>query len=441
MGVLDRLFGDSGETESTQVGTETEGGTRSRTGTTTDTGTTKVGKIGSQITGGTSAQEGRKESTGQVTKGGTATQNQQQQNRGQTTDYTSDTGREDRTGSRVGQEQQSGNLERLLAEFSQRQETGKESGTQVGTNVVDSLAQTGTVVENLDEASRDALANLLQQFSGEGGALNNFVGILQDRVGASQQRIASQNANILAAAERQGTRDIGASRTRLAAAAGGSTRNSLVEASAAELENDLRTNLAGLEAQLDQQARAEEREEIEQVLRGFGTQGTVAQQVGSTLAQGRQVAQENRFAQETGHQTLESLVESLTSSQDTSQTRENALNTLSSLSQEQLLDTIQQARQTDRRGTTDNVLFGETTQQEQSVEAQFLSELSNMLSQNEQRSVTDEEIMEVVDRISTDTSDEAFLTERAAVADTTSKNKDDFNFKDVIGFVSDLGRQ
>ena len=339
--------------------------------------------------------------------------NQRQQNLGKTQQTDVTHGEERREGTRTNQQEQSGTIDRLLNSFAETQQQHSQKGSQKSTNLVDTLGKSSTVVENLDAAARDSLANLLQRFSGEDSALQSFVDLLGDRVGASQSRIAAQNADILAAATKQGQRDIGASRTRLATAAGGSTRNSLVEATAAELENDLRLNLAGLEAQLEQQARAEEREEIDQVLRGFGTQGTVAQQVASALAQGKQVARTQDSTQERGSQTLESLVDSLTSSQESTQTRENAVNTLSSLSQEQLLDTIQNVRRQDREGTTESLLTGETTQQTQTEESQFLSELSEALSQNSGREVSDQEILEVVERLSTEKSDEAFLNEGA----------------------------
>ena len=439
MALLDRLLGDNKETSGTRVGTSETGGTRSRDEQKEELGVTQVGQIGSRASESEQRQEEQKEQTRRRQQEQESRTKQQQRNRGRTGETDTTTEESQKGGTRSGTQQQNTALERLLNSFAETQQQNKQKGSQRSTDVVNALGESSTVVENLDAAARDSLANLLQRFSGEGDALQSFVNLLEDRVGASQSRIAGQNADILAAAEKQGQRDIGASRTRLAAAAGGSTRNSLVEATASELENDLRLNLAGLEAQLTQQARAEEREEIDQVLRGFGTQGTVAQQVASALAQGKQVARTQDISQEQGHQTLESLVDSLTTSQETTQTRENAMNTLSSLSQEQLLDTIQNVRKQNRDVTTDNVLTGETIQQTQTEEAQFLSELAKALSHNSGREVSDQEILEVVERLTTDRSDEVFLNEGHVGEATSGKVSDDFNLRDVFGVISDLG--
>ena len=431
MGLLDRLFGDSEEGASTTIIRDDDGRTISRD--------RSVQDVGNERTKGTTTRtflnDGSENRTtrrgGSIGTDQQGTTNQQQTRRGQEHGTTNQRGRDDRTSSRTGQRQDTGALERLLDTF----RTSDTTTGQRGSNLVDSLMRSGTVVENLDQASRDSLASLLQEFSGEDGGLSEFVNLLETRVGTSQRQIAQQNADILKAAEAQGTRDIAQTQSRLASAAGGSTQNSLVQATAAELRNDLQLNLAGLEAQLNQQARAEEREEIDQVLRGFGVQGTVAQQVGSTLARGRQEA----TGFERGHETLQSLVDSITSSREDTRARENALNTLTSMTQEQLLETVQSARRQDAQRTTDNVLFGETTQQQQTLENQFLTDLIHSVTGGTRQEVTDHDIVQIIDKISRERSDEAQLGERRGVHTTDSERESSFNLRDVFDWVSDLG--
>ena len=289
------------------------------------------------------------------------------------------------------QTQQVNDLARLLSEVLTGTEKGSENRQQALDRQSEEITKGSTLFSSFDTEDRANVQALLAQFTKDDSGIGDFITSLQERAGTAEKTLKEQNARILDAARHKGVREIG-QREQLLAQTAGSSLNSLVQLSAAELEKDLDVQLAGLEAQLDQQARAQQTEEYAQVLQGFGTQGSAASQIAEALSRGRQQTTQTgeRLGKES--QTIKDLIERLTTTTQEKQQQETAQETLQSMTQDELTAAIDRVRQQSKDTATTSLTSGVTKQQEQTATEKVLSELVNRMQDSSSEELSSQDI-------------------------------------------------
>ena len=419
--IVDGIFGDKGESSTSgTVDEATENvGVNISEGTQEKQVATQTSRKGIGVT------EGQQEREQTSTTEGTQTTQQTSEQTGTT--QTKETGTETETSTQeqtsVTNENQKRDLERLISEIlttnTQTQETTEQNVEGVTTQSIGGES----VIESLDEESRETIANLLQQFADPEGQLGSFISQLQERADASQDAVRAENKAILDAARQSGSRDIAQRANILAQQAGGSTLNTLVQASASELENDLAVQLAGLEAELGQRARQQQTAEYDQVLSGLSSQGSTASQIADALAGGRTATTSGQTVTGTESKTISGILEGLTTTTQDRQQNEQVLENLASMSQTDLESVIKAIREQNRDATTQSVLTGTTDTQSQTKESQFLSDIINSISQTATEEVTDSQIAELVSSLTTSLGTDAGTRTGTSTSDTKSTSR------------------
>ena len=289
------------------------------------------------------------------------------------------------------QTQQVNDLTRLLSEILTGTEKGSENRQQALNRQSEEITKDSTIFSSFDVEDRANVQALLAQFTKDDSGIGDFITSLQERAGNAEKTLKEQNTRILDAARHKGVREIG-QREQLLAQTAGSSLNSLVQLSAAELEKDLDVQLAGLEAQLDQQARAQQTEEYAQVLQGFGTQGSAASQIAEALSRGRQQTTQTgeRLGKES--QTIKDLIERLTTTTQEKQQQETAQETLQSMTQDELTAAIDRVRQESKDTATTSLTTGVTTQKEQTTLQRTLAELVKRLQDTSSEEISSQDM-------------------------------------------------
>jgi len=147
---------------------------------------------------------------------------------------------------------------------------------------------------------------------------------LRERASGAEAAIGEQTGALLANARREGQRELGRLQTGLARAAG-SGQNSVVQLATQEAANDLQVQLAGLEAQLNLNARNTATSEFDQVIKTLSAAPAAAAQGTNELVQLASVlrgatetvtgtTERQATAQEslTANETLNEIIKSLT---------------------------------------------------------------------------------------------------------------------------------
>ena len=355
MSILDTLFGGKRTGKSSE--TETAGSVQERASTEEKTSSSETAGIATSTgtTTGTERSTGSTTATEESRSTGTSAQTKT----GTTSGTGRETGQATKTQDRVTQTEQTTDTDRALQEIIQGLERTTASEDRQTRTQSRNLLTGERLVENLDDASINTVADLLQRFSGEGEALSGLVDMLQERAGEAQLEIGRKNQRILEGAQLQGERGI-AQKASLLAQQAGSTQNSLVQATAQELENDLAVQLAALDAELFTRARKQQTDEYDQVLRGYSTQGTSSSQITQALAGGRQLVTDKQEEVGSEEQTLRSLLESVTQTEQKRDVQEQIKQRMQSLTTEQITSLLEEIREQETDQTVEELLTGKT---------------------------------------------------------------------------------
>lgn len=129
---------------------------------------------------------------------------------------------------------------------------------QQGTTTTAGEQRTQLLEDPIRQAANTLVLSLVEQAVGPDGSqadIARIAKVLEDRANEAEAAQKSANVATLAAARREGERQVTRLNTDLATAAGGSTLNSFVAGATAEATAQLETSLAALEADLGIQAR------------------------------------------------------------------------------------------------------------------------------------------------------------------------------------------
>lgn len=359
-----------------------------------------------------------------------------QNRRDQTQDRRETTSRQRQEGTsrqdqeRRGQESGSEQLERALQDFISSITKGTQRGTQRGDVTRDQTQSGTTIVESLDAESQQRVSDLLDQFTAEDTGIGGFVEFLHERARETEDEVRRENEEILAAVRGQGEREIGQQSRLLAQEAGGSTLNSLVQATSAELENDLAVQLAGLNSQLNQAARDAALKESDAVLKGFGIQSQAAADIANALIGSRQVTRSNQATGTTESQNVSSFLETFQERDDRRRTNEQVLNELQSYTTDNLESLIKEVqdlrRDDDTRGTSQGISSNRGLTNTQQFVQDFLNSMQNSIGTSISTKDATDLLTRVLDRDTTNIG-----VREGEIRDTTDVSRD-ANLLDII---------
>jgi len=148
---------------------------------------------------------------------------------------------------------------------------------EIAEGLIDAAILDETVVESAEWTSEEEvtaeLENVLLGLTSGGTtqseatkALTDIASVIAQNASTLEADLNAENAAIIDAAKAEGEKAIGQSTTALASALGGSTQNTLLQLMAAEANNDLTVQLAGLNAELTQQNAVIASEEFNNVV-------------------------------------------------------------------------------------------------------------------------------------------------------------------------------
>ena len=144
--------------------------------------------------------------------------------------------------------------------------TGKTTGTQEQKDITSLLGA------EPQAALEEVVLNLLEGLGTQETGVSSIIQLLTERATGAGDALNAENEAIITGARASGERELQALQTQLAQQAGGSLANTGVLAGTAESRVDLETQLAGLRAQLNLQARTTETDELGQLLQAAGAE-------------------------------------------------------------------------------------------------------------------------------------------------------------------------